>query len=49
MILYGKPKYWHNFKSGELVDIFQKSGFEIIEREWVWEKPAVLFLRPQKK
>lgn len=48
VILYGKPKYWHNFKSDELVNLFQEAGFEIIEKDWVWEKPAVLFLRSRK-
>lgn len=48
VILHGKPKHWHNFKSGELINLFQESGFEIIEREWIWKKPAVLFLRFRK-
>ncbi|WP_292484949.1 class I SAM-dependent methyltransferase [Methanohalobium sp.] len=48
VILYGKPKYWNNFKSDELINLFQEAGFEIIEKEWVWDKPAVLFLRSRK-
>jgi ubiquinone/menaquinone biosynthesis C-methylase UbiE len=45
VIKYGKPKYWHNFKQSELIDIFRDAGFEIIHEEIIWKKPVVLFLR----
>jgi ubiquinone/menaquinone biosynthesis C-methylase UbiE len=48
LIKYGKPKYWHNFKEKELTGIFKESGFEIIEKEMIWKKPKVLFLRFRK-
>jgi ubiquinone/menaquinone biosynthesis C-methylase UbiE len=48
IIKYGKPKYWHNFKSEELTNIFENSGFRIIEKELIWKKPKVLFLRCRK-
>lgn len=48
VIKYGKPKYWHNFKQSELIDIFRVAGFEISEKELIWKKPKVLFLRCRK-
>lgn len=48
IILCGKPKYWHNFTSNKLIAYFKKAGFEIIEKEVIWEKPVVLFLRCSK-
>ncbi len=48
IILYGKPKYWLNFTTNGLAACFEKAGFEIIEKEVVWEKPTVLFLRCRK-
>ncbi len=48
IILYGKPKYWLNFTTNGLTACFEKAGFEIIERETMWEKPDVLFLRCRK-
>lgn len=48
IILCGKPKYWHNFTSNELIAYFKRAGFEIIEKEAIWEKPVVLFLRCRK-
>jgi len=49
ILLYGKPKYWFNFKSNDLIDDFKKGGFEVIEKEFIWEKPVVLFLRCKKR
>lgn len=48
IILYGKPKYWHSFTINELVTNFKSAGFQIIEKEVIWEKPVVLFLRCRK-
>jgi ubiquinone/menaquinone biosynthesis C-methylase UbiE len=48
IIKYGKPKYWHNFKSEELTRIFKDTGFQIVEKELIWKKPKVLFLRCRK-
>lgn len=45
---YGKPKYWHNFKSEELTAIFKNAGFLVIEKKIIWKKPKVLFLRCRK-
>jgi ubiquinone/menaquinone biosynthesis C-methylase UbiE len=48
IIKYGKPKYWHNFKSEELTSIFKNTDFHIDEKEIIWKKPKVLFLRCRK-
>lgn len=48
VLLYGKPKYWHNFKSEELTAIFKNAGFQVIEKKIIWKKPKVLFLRCRK-
>jgi ubiquinone/menaquinone biosynthesis C-methylase UbiE len=48
VIRYGKPKYWHNFKRGKLVKIFQDAGFIIEYDEIIWKKPKVLFLGCKK-
>lgn len=46
--LYGLPRYWNNFKAEGLMSLFGKAGFEVIEKEFVWENPPVLFLRCRK-
>ncbi len=45
VILYGLPKYWLNFTRDELIGYFEKTGFKIMEKEDIWKKPVVLFLR----
>ena len=48
VILYGKPKYWHNFKRDDLIVHVKEANFQIIEKKDVWQKPVVLFLRCKK-
>lgn len=48
VLLYGMPKYWKNFKRDELINLFEKTNFEIIEKKDVWKKPVALFLRCRK-
>lgn len=48
IIKYGKPKYWHNFKSKELIKVFKDADFQTIEKEIIWKKPKVLLLRCRK-
>ena len=48
IILYGLPSYWNNFKAKDLISLFSKAGFEVVEKEFVWESPKVLFLRCRK-
>ncbi len=45
VILYGFPKYWNNFSRNELTGYFERVNFKVIEKEDVWKKPIVLFLR----
>ncbi|MBP2029097.1 ubiquinone/menaquinone biosynthesis C-methylase UbiE [Methanohalophilus levihalophilus] len=45
---YGIPGYWNNFRKKDLVSKFKEAGFEILETEWVWKHPRVLFLRCRK-
>ena len=48
ILLYGIPEFWLNFKTENLIQLFKNAGFEIIEKEIIWEKPVVLFLRCMK-
>ncbi len=45
---YGTPGYWNNFRKEDLVSNFKEAGFEILEVDWVWKHPHVLFLRCRK-
>ncbi|UCG70662.1 MAG: class I SAM-dependent methyltransferase [Thermoplasmata archaeon] len=49
ILIYGKPKYWHNFTIDNLTDYYKRIGFTIIEKEIIWKKPVVLFLRCRKE
>ena len=48
VLLYGLPKYWHNFRCRDISDLFKQADLEILEEELVWRKPAVHFIRARK-
>jgi len=48
VILFGKPRYWQNFRSSNLISHFEDAGLEILENEIIWVRPYVLFLRCRK-
>lgn len=48
VILYGLPRYWHNFRCGDLIRLFEKAGLEIMEEDIVWRKPPVCLVRARK-
>lgn len=45
IIKYGKPAYWSNLKASDLIDLFGKEGFEIVENEIIWKAPKVALIR----
>jgi ubiquinone/menaquinone biosynthesis C-methylase UbiE len=49
IILYGLPKYWHNFKCKDISRLFKRLDFEIIDEQRIWKRPVVVYLRCQKE
>jgi ubiquinone/menaquinone biosynthesis C-methylase UbiE len=49
VIIYGQPGYWKNFKCEKIAEFFKQAGMDIIESKRIWHRPAVLFLKCEKK
>jgi len=49
VVKYGMPKHWSNFKKIDLLDLFEGTGYRVVETKRIWEKPVVELIRVRKE